>query len=130
MAAWSAPAQRLLQYLPTPNLGDAVFSTGSESQTVRDDKASVRIDTGTTRWGQFSGYYFYDNYHLNNPYPTGQGGASVPGFNGLNIGTAQLVNLGDVRTFGSTSVNELHVSFMRSYNNVGQPAGGVAGGGV
>jgi Carboxypeptidase regulatory-like domain len=125
MAAWAAPAQHLLQYIPPPNVGGSVFSTGSESETVRDDKTSFRLDTGTTHWGQFSAYYFYDNYHVNNPYPVGQGGASVPGFNGLNLGTAQLVNLGDVKTFGSTSVNELHLSFMRSYNNVGQPAGGV-----
>jgi hypothetical protein len=125
MAAWSAPAQHLLQYIPTPNLGASTFATGSQSETVRDDKGSLRMDTGTTRWGQLSAYYFYDNFHVNNPYPTGQGGASVPGFNGLNLGTAQLVNLGDVKTFGSSSVNEGHVSFMRSYNNVGQPAGGV-----
>ena len=126
MSAWSAPAQHLLQYIPTPtDIVDSTFSTGSESELVRDDKGSFRADTGTTRWGQFSAYYFYDNFFVNNPYPTGQGGASVPGFNGLNLGTAQLVNLGNVRSFGSTSVNEFHVSFMRSYNNVGQPAGGV-----
>jgi hypothetical protein len=124
-SAWAVPAQHLVQYIPAPNVGDAIFSTGSESEIVRDDKGSFRIDINTTRWGQFSGYYFYDNYYVNNPYPTGQGGASVPGFNGLNLGTAQLLNLGNVRTFGSTSVNEFHLSFMRSYNNVGQPAGGV-----
>jgi hypothetical protein len=125
-AAWSAPAQHLLQYIPTPtDIANSTFSTGSESEIVRDDKGSIRVDTGTTRWGQLSAYYFYDNFHVNNPYPTGQGGASVPGFNGLNLGTAQLLNLGDVKSFGSTSVNEFHVSFMRSYNNVGQPAGGV-----
>jgi hypothetical protein len=125
MGAWSAPAQHLLQYIPTPNIGNSVFSTGSSSELVRDDKGSARVDTGTTRWGQLSAYYFYDNFFVNNPYPTGQGGASVPGFNGLNLGTAQLVNLGDVKSFGAASVNEFHVSFMRSYNNVGQPAGGV-----
>jgi hypothetical protein len=124
-AAWSAPAQHLLQYIPKPNIDPANFSTGAESETVRDDKGSVRLDTGTTGWGQLSAYYFYDNYYVNNPYPTGQGGASVPGFNGLNIGTAQLLNLGDVKTIGAASVNEFHVSFMRSYNNVGQPAAGV-----
>ncbi len=124
--AWSAPAQQLLQYIPAPtDIVRSTFSTGSESEIVRDDKGSLRADTGTTRWGQFSAYYFYDNFYVNNPYPTGQGGASVPGFNGLNLGTAQLVNLGDVKTFGSTSVNEFHLSYMRSYNNVGQPAGGV-----
>jgi carboxypeptidase family protein/TonB-dependent receptor-like protein len=126
MAAWSAPAQHLLQYIPAPtNVANSTFSTGTEVETVRDDKGSFRVDSGTTRWGQFSAYYFYDNYRVNNPYPTGQGGASIPGFSGLNLGTAQLVNLGDVKTFGSSSVNELHLSFMRSYNNVGQPAGGV-----
>jgi hypothetical protein len=125
MSAWSAPAQHLLQYIPTPNIGGSVFSTGSESEIVRDDKGSFRIDTGTMRWGQLSAYYFYDNFSMNNPYPTGQGGASVPGFGGLNLGTAQLVNLGATKTFGSSSVNEFHLSYMRSYNNVGQPAGGV-----
>lgn len=125
MAAWSAPAQHLLQYIPAPNVGDAVFSTGSESERVRDDKGSIRIDFGATRWGDLSGYYFYDNFFVNNPYPTGQGGASVPGFSGLNLGSAQLINLGDTKTFGSSSVNEFHLSYMRTYNNVGQPAGGV-----
>jgi hypothetical protein len=124
--AWSAPAQHLLQYIPTPtDIVHSTFSAGSESEIVRDDKGSIRVDTGATRWGQFSAYYFYDNFRVNNPYPTGQGGASVPGFNGLNLGTAQLLSLGDVKSFGSTSVNEFHLSFMRSYNNVGQPAGGV-----
>ncbi len=125
MSAWSAPAQHLLQYIPTPNIGGSIFSTGSAPEIVRDDKGSIRVDTGTTRWGELSVYYLYDNYYVNNPYPTGQGGASVPGFNGLNLGTAQLLNLGDTKTLGSTSVNEFHLSYMRSYNNVGQPAGGV-----
>lgn len=124
-AAWSAPAQHLVQYIPVPNIAKGTFSTGAAAEIVRDDKSSLRLDTGAMRWGQFSAYYFYDNYHVNNPYPTGQGGASVPGFNGLNLGTAQLVNLGAFKTFDSSSVNEFHVSFMRSDNNVGQPAGGV-----
>src|SRR5207253_859119 len=63
--------------------------------------------------------------NLNNPYPTGQGGASVPGFAALNLGRSQLINLGNTRTFGSNVVNELRLSFMRSSNNVGQPSGGV-----
>ena len=62
---------------------------------------------------------------MNNPYPTGQGGASVPGFNALTLGRAQLVNLGDTKTFGPSTVNELRLSYMRDSNNVGQPAGGV-----
>jgi hypothetical protein len=122
---WSAPATNLLQYIPKPNVGDAKFSTGSQAKRVRDDKTSFRADLNSDHWGSLSAYYFFDDYRLDNPYPTGQGGASVPGFNALTLGRAQLVNLGDTKTFGATTVNELRVSYMRSANNVGQPVGGV-----
>ena len=122
---WSAPAQHLLQYIPLPNVGPATFSTGGEGETVRDDKGSFRIDDNNARLGLLSAYYFFDDYTLNNPYPTGQGGASVPGFNALTLGRGQLINLGDTKTFGPSTVNELRLSYMRDSNNVGQPAGGV-----
>jgi len=122
---WSAPAQHLLQYIPLPNVGPNTFSTGAQAETVRDDKASFRIDQNTERWGLFTAYYFIDDFQLNNPYPTGQGGASVPGFNALNLGRGQLITLGHTKTFGATLVNEARLSFMRSSNTVGQPVGGV-----
>jgi hypothetical protein len=123
--AWAAPAQHLLQYIPQPNVGDSIFSTGSEAETVRDDKFSGRFDGDNTRWGQLTAYYFYDNYKVNDPYPTEQGGSSVPGFGALNIGNAQLISLGDSKTIGFAGVNEAHVGYMRTYNNVGQPSGAV-----
>ncbi len=123
--AWSAPATHLLPYIPAPNVGASTFSTGADGKILRDDKGSVRIDASSERWGLLTGYYFFDNYNLNNPYPTGQGGASVPGFAALNLGRAQLYNLGDTKTFGPSMVNELRLSYMRNANNVGQPAGGV-----
>jgi hypothetical protein len=83
------------------------------------------VDGNTTRWGQLSAYYFFDDYFVDNPYPTGQGGASVPGFNALNLGRAQLINLSQTKTFGASTVNELRLSYMGNVNNVGQPAGGV-----
>ena len=76
-SAWSAPGRNLLQYIPTPNIGSGQFSTSAFSQTVRDDKGSVRID-GSTRVGQLSGYYFIDDYDLDNPYPGSVAGASIP----------------------------------------------------
>jgi hypothetical protein len=123
--AWAEPSKHLLPYIPSPNTGDATFSTGADGKILRDDKGSFRIDANTQRWGLVSGYYFFDDYSLNNPYPTGQGGASVPGFAALNLGRSQLVNLGDTKAFGGSLVNELRLSYMRSANNVGQPAGGV-----
>ena len=121
----SAPAQHLLPYIPLPNDGPGTFTTGADGEILRDDKGSLRMDADTGKWGLLSAYYFIDDYHLNNPYPTGQGGASVPGFNGLNLGRSQLISFGDTKTFGSTTVNELRFSYMRDSNNVGQPAGGV-----
>ena len=123
--AWSAPAKNLLQYIPVPNVGASTFSTGSIGKYLRDDKGSLRVDGNSDRWGLLTAYYYLDDYSLNNPYPTGQGGASVPGFAALNLGRSQLINLGDTKTFGASMVNELRLSYMRSANNVGQPAGGV-----
>jgi hypothetical protein len=123
--AWSEPAKHLLQYIPTPNLGASTFATGAYGKKLRDDKASFRADASTQRWGLLSAYYYFDDYNLDNPYPTGQGGASVPGFSALNLGRSQLINLSDTKTLGATAVNELRLSFMRNANNVGQPSGGV-----
>ncbi len=123
--AWSEPARHLLQFIPSPNIGGALFSTGAQGQKLRDDKASVRIDGHSGRWGTLSAYYFVDDYSVDNPYPTGQGGASVPGFNALNLGRSQLINLGDTKPLGRTAVNELRLSFTRSSADVGEPKGGV-----
>ena len=122
---WSAPAQHLLRYIPAPNLGANTFSTASEGKILRDDKGSFRIDGNSSKWGMLSAYYFFDDYNQNNPYPTGQGGATVPGFAALDLGRSQLGSLGETKTFGPTMVNELRLSYMRNANNVGQPAGGV-----
>jgi hypothetical protein len=123
--AWLSPAQHLLQYIPLPNDGPSTFSTGSDGETVRDDKGSFRIDGNSDRLGLLTAYYFVDDYTVNNPYPTGQGGASVPGFNALTLGRGQVLNVGDTKSFGGTTVNEIRLSYMRDSNNVGQPAGGV-----
>ena len=123
--AWAEPSKRLLQYIPKPNLGDSTFSSGAFGKTLRDDKASFRLDGNHQKWGMLTAYYFFDDYKLDNPYPTGQGGASVPGFAALNLGRSQLFSIGQTKTFGASMVNELRLSYMRSANNVGQPSGGV-----
>jgi hypothetical protein len=123
-SAWAVPAQKLLQYIPAPNDGPDTFSAQA-SERVRDDKLGFRIDKPGMRWGNFSAYYFFDDYRLNNPFPSGQGGATVPGFDGLNYGRSQLLGLGHTKTFGNNTVNEAHFSVMRSANVVGQPSGGL-----
>ena len=124
MRAWSAPALALLQYIPSPDTGADQFSTSAYSETVRDDKSSGRIDANS-RWGQLSAYYFFDEYRVDNPYPGPQGGASIPGFDALTFGRAQLVSLGDTKVFGEGTVNEFHVGYLRNANVIGQPRGGL-----
>ncbi len=122
--AWSAPAKALLPFIPAPNQGPATFSTSAYNQTLRDDKGALKLDS-TTPWGAVSAYYFSDDYTMNNPYPTAQGGANVPGFNAISLGRTQLAALALTTTLGSTAVNELRFSYMRSANHVGEPQGGV-----
>ncbi len=122
-STWSAPALALLQYIPSPNIGSDQFSTSSYLQTVGDDKSSGRIDANGGQWGQLSAYYFFDDYRLDNPYPGQQGGASIPGFDALTFGRAQLVSLADTKAFGTGSVNEFHVGYLRNANVIGQPKG-------
>ncbi len=121
---WSTPAQKLLQYIPSPNLSSNSFTTSASDETLRDDKGALRVDA-VTRIGTIDGYYFADDYTLNNPYPALQGGANVPGFSALNLGRSQLATLGDVKNFGARSVNEFHFSYMRAVNDVGTPQGTV-----
>ena len=123
--AWSEPAKHLLSYIPAPNIGEDTFSTASEGKALRDDKGSFRVDQNSPRRGMLSGYFYFDDYNLNNPYPTGQGGATVPGFAALDLGRSQLVSLGHTISLNAYTVNELRLSYMRNSNNVGQPAGGV-----
>lgn len=123
--AWAAPALNLLQYIPLPNLGTNEYSNASLAQRLNDGKGSVRVDAQTAGFGTLSAYYFIDAYNLNNPYPTQQGGANVPGFNALSNGRAQLASLSDTKTFGPTLVNQFQLSYMRDFNSLGQQQGGV-----
>ncbi len=122
-STWSVPAQRLLQYIPAPNNSSGTFATSSYDQKVRDDKAGFRVDANS-QWGLLSAYYFFDDFDLDNPYPTAQSGASVPGFNAITKGRAQLIALGDTKTINATAVNELHLSYTRDYTDLGKPVGG------
>jgi hypothetical protein len=120
--AWAVPAQRMLQYIPAPNSAGG-FATSSYNQILRDDKGAIRVDANT-RFGLLSAYYFIDDFNLDDPYPVAQSGASVPGFDAITTGRAQLIALSDTKTFNSTAFNELHFSFMRDFTNLGQPVGG------
>jgi hypothetical protein len=122
--ARSSAARNLLAYVPVANEGAGTFSTSAAEQAIRDDKGALRMDWNT-RAGSVAGYYFFDDYRVDNPYPAGTGGATVPGFDALNFGRAQLLALSDTKTLGANTVNLARVSYMRNAANVGVPQGGV-----
>ncbi|HMI50588.1 MAG TPA: carboxypeptidase regulatory-like domain-containing protein [Candidatus Saccharimonadales bacterium] len=129
-SAFSIPATKLLQFIPSANLGANGFESTSEALTLHDEKAAGRIDWNTDRSGNFSFYYFFDKYNLDNPYPSGFGGATVPNpnggaFNATSSGVDQLFVVSNTKTFGSTLVNEARLSATRLNNNLGVPQGGV-----
>ena len=124
MSAWSAPAKNLLQYIPPPNAGTNTYATSDYNETLGDNKGAYRLDLNG-HWGLFSAYYFLDDYTLNNPYPVAQSGASVPGFNALYMGRAQLLSLAHTKTLGTSAVNDFHFSTMRDHNDLGKPVGGL-----
>ena len=119
----------MLQFIPLPNVGTNQFSSGAEKRRTNDDKGSARIDANTTKYGNFSAYYFIDRYNLDDPYPVGLGGATVPGpsgaYDALSNGTDQVIVLRNTKTLGTTMVNEAHFSYTRLNNTLGVPKGGV-----
>jgi hypothetical protein len=123
-SSWSAPASALMKYIPQANVGSNILSNSSQNETLGDNKGAARFDTNT-RLGNLSAYYFVDQYTMDNPYPTAQGGANVPGFDATSNGRAQLFSLGLTRAFGANTVNEMRFSYMRDFNVIGKPAGGV-----
>ena len=101
-SAWSPVATAVVNlcFIPQPNNG-STFTSSAFARTLRDDKGGIRIDQNT-RFGNFFGYYFNDDYSLNDPIPNG--GATVPAanfpYNALTTGRAQLINLGHTKNFG------------------------------
>jgi hypothetical protein len=116
-SAFSAPARHLLQYIPLPNSGP-YFTTDAYNETLRDDKGGARYDENT-RWGMLSAYYMIDDFTLVNPFAGG-----LPGFSAQNAGRAQLIALGDTKTFGASTLNEFRMSYMRNAMLIDEPISG------
>ena len=129
-SVFALPAAKMLQYIPLPNVGASNFESTAQASTIHDEKAAGRIDWNTERSGNFSFYYFYDKYNLDNPYPSGFGGATIPNptggaFDATSNGLDQLFVISNTKTLGSTLVNEVRFSATRLNNNLGVPKGGL-----
>ena len=128
-SAWGAAPTQMLQYIPKPNVGVNQFSTGAYKRRINDNKAAGRVDFNSTRFGTSSIYYFHDSYNLDDPYPSGLGGATLPGngfaYDAASFGTDQSLIFSNIHTFGAKTVNEARFGSTRLNNSIGQPKGGV-----
>jgi hypothetical protein len=127
--AWGAAPTKMQQYIPAPNVGPDTFSSGAYNSTISDNKIAGRLDFNSARFGNSSTYYLADPYDLDNPYPSGFGGASLPGngfaYNATSSGLDQVLVLSNAHTFGSKTVNEARFGITRLNNKLGEPKGGV-----
>jgi len=121
-SAWSPVSANLLTYIPSSNTSNGNYSTSAFNNTLHDNKGGIRIDDNT-RFGMLSAYYFIDDYAENDAYPNS--GATVPGFNSISTGRAQLIQLSANKSFGSSSVNEFHFSYTRNALDLFAPDGGL-----
>jgi hypothetical protein len=126
--AWSPVATAVLNLglIPQPNSANNFYETSAYPRTIRDDKGGIRIDQ-TTRFGTLFGYYFADDYTLNDPFPNA--GATVPAtnfaYNAITAGRAQMADIGDTKNFGAFAVNEFRFSYVRNTLALTTPQGGV-----
>jgi hypothetical protein len=115
-----------LNIFPTAATGctstGCTFSTTAFPQRLTDSKGSGRMDAHT-HWGNIAGYYYFDDYTRNDPYwfaPL----PLLPGFNALNTGRTELVNVGDTKTLGPSAVNEIRLEYVRLAPTINKPSGG------
>jgi hypothetical protein len=127
--AWGTASQRMLQYIPEPNIGLNTFSSGAYDSRINDNKTAGRVDFNSNRFGTSSIYYFNDLYNLDNPYPSGLGGATLPGngfaYDATSSGVDQVLIFSNIHTFGANTVNEARFGITRLDNKIGEPKGGV-----
>lgn len=107
--AFSPAALGTLKFIPVPNSGTDVFASAAASIRTNDDMAGQRVDFLNNLTGNWSGYYYFDNTGVLNPY----GGSSFPGFASNNAGKRQQAVLSNTKILSPTAVNEVRLNFTR-----------------
>ncbi len=111
-------ANMLKTYIPLPDVGASQFLTISQVATVRDDKIGERLDFVTKRFGNWYGYYHFDD--TTNFNPSGFG-PTYGNFSSTNDTRVQQIVLANTKTFGASIVNEARLDFTRNAGVVGEP---------
>jgi hypothetical protein len=111
-------ANLLKTYVPVPNVGATQYLTASQVSTVRDDKAGQRVDFNSKRFGNWYGYYHFDD--TTNFNPSGFG-ATYGNFNSLTNTRVQQAVIANTRIIGPSAVNEARLDFTRNAGISGEP---------
>jgi Carboxypeptidase regulatory-like domain len=126
-AAFNPISTNLLPFIQPSNGVDPntllpTFTTNSGAVDLNDNKFSARVD-GNSRFGLLTAYYYFDKFNRTDPYWPGNQPV-YPGFDVDAKGTTHNVNLGDTKTFSSSSVNEFRIGYFRLDTAFNQPQGG------
>jgi hypothetical protein len=123
-------SQNLLPFILPANPSTVVggglgtFSTNSGKVDLHDNKFSGRVD-GNSRFGLLSAYYYYDRFDRVDPYwPSNF--PLYPGFGVDSKGQTNTVQLSDVKTLSSASVNEFRLGYFRLNTRFNLPLGGTS----
>jgi len=106
------------KYVPVPNVGVNQYRTASQVSTIRDDKAGQRVDFNSTRFGNWYGYYHYDDATTFTPAGFG---AAYGNFSSQANNRVQQFVLSNTKTFGPSAVNEARLNYTRNAGKKGQP---------
>ena len=114
--AFSPATVKTMQYIPLPNSGDNVYASAAESTHSRDDMFGQKVDFNNKLTGNWSGYFYVNDYGSTNPL----GGSSFPtGFGSSDRNRNQLATLSNTYVLGPTAVNEFRVSYTRIVTRYG-----------
>ena len=122
-SAWSPVAVATLKFLPDPNGGGNTFSTTAEKLNLRDEKFGLRVDFNTGHFGNWSGYYHFDDANYLNPYPAFT--SNLPGFSATTLSRAQQIQLSNTALLNPNTVNEVRINYTRVGLLRNKPVGGL-----
>jgi hypothetical protein len=109
-SAFSPAAKGTIGFIPAPNVGDNTYSSAALSTYSIDHKAGQRVDFLNRLTGNWSGYYYFDDFNSLNPY----GGSSFPtGFGSDARDRNQLATLSNTYIVSPTAVNDFRMSYTR-----------------
>lgn len=112
LACMDATAVDLLQFVPTPTLGNTVQTV--PVQPERGDQFTVKFDHRINSKQNLSVYYYFDDHHLVSPFAQFQAaGANVPGFASATSERFQQWNISHTWTISNSTVNEFRFNYNR-----------------